>query len=454
MNEDILDFLKQLIAFKSVSSDKKQAESSRQTAEFIKSKLKDIGIQADIIENEKEGTNPLVFGKLGTDSDKKTILFYSHYDVQPAEISDGWDTDPFNMTEKNDGYVYGRGTDDDKGPIAATIFAIKELKKENEELPVNLRILYEGEEESSSGGFEETVLKNRDYFGKVDGIMILDTSWFTDEQPSLDYGFRGITYLGVEIEGPSSDQHSGMVGGTIREPLIDLIYLMSKFVDLNGKVLVDGFYDKVKPLTEEETKLYENLDFSLQEYKDSIGISKVLTEDSTQTLMNMWRNPCLSIHGVEGAFSGSGAKTVVPGKVIGKVSMRLVPDQVPDEITKLFTTHAKAEFKKLNSPNHLTITPLGSGDWWFGNVNNFLFKAGKIALNEYWEINPSFARSGGSIPIIPFMEKTFKAPAIGIGVGQPSDGAHGQNERIRITNLIGGKEVIKIMLKNVGEQVQ
>ena len=452
MNEDIIDFLTQLIAFKSVSSDKNQAEESKKTANYIKSALEKIGVQTKIVNNEKENTNPFVFGKLGEDSNKKTILFYSHYDVQPAEIEDGWDTDPFVLTNKDDGYVYGRGTDDDKGPIAATIFAVKELFKEDSELPVNLRILYEGEEESSSGGFEETVLKHKDFFGEVDGIMILDTSWFTDEQPSLDYGFRGITYLGVEIEGPSSDQHSGMVGGTIREPLIDLIYLMSKFVDLEGKVLVDGFYNDVKPLAEDEVKLYENLKFSLQEYKDSIGISQVLVENATQTLMNMWRNPCLSIHGIEGAFSGSGGKTVVPGKVIGKVSMRLVPDQKPDNITKLFTKFAEAEFKKLKSPNRITITPLGSGDWWLGDVNNFLFRAGTIALKQYWEIDPSFARSGGSIPIIPFLEKTFNAPAIGIGVGQPSDGAHGQNERIRIKNLVGGKEVIKLMLNTIADK--
>ncbi len=451
MDEPIIDFLRHLVAFKSVSSDRNQAENSRKTAEFIKGKLLDIGMQAEIIENEDKNKNPFVFGKMGEDPKKKTILFYSHYDVQPAEISDGWDTDPFVLTQKDDGYVYARGTDDDKGPIAVTIFALDELLKENPNLPVNIRILYEGEEESSSGGFEDTVLKNKDYIGNVDGIMILDTSWFTDEQPSLDYGFRGITYLGIEIEGPSSDQHSGMVGGTIREPLIDLVYLMSRFVDLEGRVLVKGFYDKVKPLTEDEAQLYENLEFSLQEYKDAIGISKVLKEDAKQTLMAMWRNPCLSIHGVEGAFSGSGGKTVVPGKVIGKVSMRLVPDQDPEEISQLFIKHVQTEFMKLNSPNKLTVSPLGNGEWWLGDVNNFLFKSGKKALQQYWKIEPSFARSGGSIPIIPFMEKTFNAPAIGVGIGQPSDGAHGQNERIRIKNLIGGKEVIKLMLQNIAE---
>ncbi len=453
MDDAIIDFLRQLIAFKSVSSDKNQANESRKTAEFIQVKLEEIGFHSKIVSNEEKDKNPLVFGKFGDDRNKKTILFYSHYDVQPAEIEDGWDTDPFVLTSKGDEYVYGRGTDDDKGPITATIFALSELLQENNDFPVNVRILYEGEEESSSGGFEETVLKNKDFFGQVDGIMILDTSWFTDGQPSLDYGFRGITYLAVEIEGPSSDQHSGMVGGVIREPLIDLIYLMSRFVDLNGKVLIDRFYDKVNPITNDEKELYKNLEFSLQEFKDTVGVSRLLNENATESLMNMWRNPCLSIHGIEGAFSASGAKTVVPGKVIGKVSMRLVPNQDPEEITDLFIQFTEKEFEKLDSPNKLSISPLGSGDWWFGDVNNFLFTAGKAALEEYWKISPSFARSGGSIPIIPFMEKTFNAPAIGVGIGQPSDGAHGQNERIRIKNLVGGKEVIKLTLKNISADV-
>ena len=284
MNEGILKFLTELIAFKSVSSDKNQAENSRKAAEFIKSYLEVLGTNVKLIENEVKGKNPLIFGKLGEDTAKKTILFYSHYDVQPAEKEDGWDTEPFELTEK-DGYLYGRGTDDDKGPIAATIYAIKELLDEDKDLPVNIRFLYEGEEESGSEGFEEAVTKNKDFFGHVDGILILDTSWFTDNHPSLDYGFRGISYLAVEITGPKQDQHSGMVGGTIQEPMTDLVFILSKLIDQTGKVLIKGFYDKVNPLTDEERILYENLEFSLDEYKQSLGVERVLVEDSIQTLM-------------------------------------------------------------------------------------------------------------------------------------------------------------------------
>jgi len=451
MNDTIKDFLKQLVAFESVSSDKSKAEISRKTAEFIKFNLETIGVHVQLIENEKEGNNPLIFGKLGENPRKKTMLFYSHYDVQPAKIEDGWDTDPFTLIEKEDGYLYGRGVNDDKGPIAATFFAIKELLEDNEVLPVNIRFLYEGEEESSSGGFEETVTKYKSFLGKIDGILVLDSSWFTDQKPSIDYGARGIAYMGIEISGPNQDQHSGLVGGSIREPMTDLIFLLSKLSDLKGKVLIEGFYDKVKLVTEEEKSLYDNLAFSLKEYKKSIGVDRVLIEDPVQTMMNMWRNPSITIHGIQGAFSEPGTKTVVPGTVIGKISMRLVPDQDPTEIADLFTHYVKKEFNKTNSPNKLKITAMGVGDWWYGNVENYIYKAGAAAIKEYWKIYPDFTRSGGSIPIIPFMEKALNAPAMILGVGQTSDGAHSQNEHLRLKNLIGGKEVIQIMLKNISK---
>ncbi|MFX0185321.1 MAG: M20/M25/M40 family metallo-hydrolase [Candidatus Hodarchaeota archaeon] len=454
MNNTIKEFLKQLVAFESVSSDKGKVESSRKAAEFIKANLEKIGVQIQLIENAKEGNNPIIFGKLGEDPEKKSVLFYSHYDVQPAKIEDGWDSDPFTLIEKEDGYLYGRGVNDDKGPIAATFFAIKELLENKETLPVNIRILYEGEEESSSEGFEETVTKHKDYFGKLDGIIVLDSSWFTDQRPSIDYGTRGIAYMAIEISGLSQDQHSGLVGGSIREPMTDLIYLFSKLLNLNGVVLIKGFYDKVKPVSEEEKLLYENLEFSLEEYKKSIGVDKVLAEDPIQTMMNMWRNPSLTIHGIQGAFSESGSKTVVPSRVIGKVSMRLVPDQESTEIEELFRNYVKKEFEKTDSPNKLKITTLGVGDWWYGNVKNNIYKAGTKAIKEYWKMDPDFTRSGGSIPIIPFMEKTLNAPAMILGVGQASDGAHSQNERLQLKNLIGGKEVIKLLLKNISKTIE
>ncbi|MHA2089691.1 MAG: M20/M25/M40 family metallo-hydrolase [Candidatus Kariarchaeaceae archaeon] len=446
MYDQLKQYLQELVGFDSISSDKSKASVSRETAEFIVTKLKGVGAEIKIIENEVKENNPLIFAKLGNDPDKKTILFYSHYDVQPAAKEDGWVTEPFKLVEK-DGYLYGRGASDDKGPIVATYYAVKELLDENN-LNVNVAFLYEGEEESSSGGFEETVSKHKDFFGKIDGILILDTGWFGETIPSMDYGFRGVTYMGIEITGPNQDVHSGH-GGTLNEPIEDLIYIMANLKDHSGKVLIDGFYNKVTPLTDDETKLYDNIEFDLPEFKTHYGVSKLTSEDPKELLMNMWRYPSLSLHGIEGAFSGPGAKTVIPGTVIGKVSMRLVPNQDPNEIADLFSSFVTKEFEKLNSGNRLSLKTIGTGDWWYGDFTNFLFTAGAKAIKEHWNIDPSYNRSGGSIPIVPYMEKLFGAPAMGLGIGQSTDGAHSQNEKIRIKNLVGGKEVIKKTLINL-----
>lgn len=450
MKDEMLQFLDDLIAMPSISAEPDRADDSRKTAEYIKNAYEDIGFEVSIVDNKVEGKNPLILGKLEADPDKKTILFYSHYDVQPAAIDDGWDTQPFEMTQKEDGYVYGRGTNDDKGPITATYFAIKQLQEDGE-LPVNVAILYEGEEESSSGGFEETVTANTGFYGDVDGIMVLDTSWFSDDRPSVDYGFRGISYMSINITGPKKDQHSGLVGGTIHEPMTDLVHILSNLISLDGEVLIDGFYDDVKPINDTEKELYEDIEYNIEDYKNYLGRDILLVDDTTKTLMNQWRNPCLSIHGIEGAFSGPGAKTVVPGTVKAKVSMRLVPDQDPDKIADLFTTYVNEMFEDMDSPNEMEVVTLGTGNWWYGNINNFLFESATTAIENYWEQTPNYARSGGSIPIIPFMEEVFDAPAIGLGVGQSSDGAHSQNERLRIKNLVGAKYVIAGTLELIGK---
>ncbi len=448
MTEEMIDFLAKLVAIPSISADREMAGESLKTANFIKDNLEKLGAEVKLVDNLMKDKNPLILARLGNDPAKKTIICYSHYDVQPASKDDGWDTEPFEMTVKDDGYMYGRGTNDDKGPITALYFALKELLEVGE-LPVNIGFLYEGEEESSSGGFEETVEANLDFYGDVDGIIVLDTSWFGTETPSMDYGFRGIVYVTIKITGPNADQHSGLVGGTIREPMTDLSYLFTKLIDLEGKILIDGFYDNVKEMSDAEAALYENVEFDMDAHKKFLGVDRMISDDPKKVLMNGWRNPCLSIHGVQGAFYGPGAKTVVPGTVIGKVSVRIVPDQQPAEIADKFVKYIQSEFDKLNSPNKLIVESIGEGDWWYGDVDNFLFKAGDRAILEYWKIKPSYARSGGSIPIIPFMEKIFKAPAIGLGVGQSTDGAHSQNERLRIKNLLGAKEVLKLMLQEI-----
>ena len=447
MSEEMKKYIKELIEFESISSDSSKKQESLKTADFVISKLKGLGAETRIIPNVIEGKNPLLFAKIGSNRNKKTVLFYSHYDIQPALKQDGWDTDPFKVVEKN-GYYYGRGVSDDKGPIVVAYQAIKELQKEGE-LPVNVCWLYEGEEESGSEGFEKTVKNEYSFFGKVDGLLIMDVVWFGEKIPSMAYGTRGLVYAFIEIKGPKKDQHSGY-GGSFREPMTDLVNILSNLVSLDGKILVDGIYDSVRPLTEDEEDFFANVEFSVEEYKKALGYETIWeTEDPKKILMNMWRYPSLTIHGIEGAFSGPGGKTVIPGKVIGKVSMRLVPDQNPGEIAKLFKTYITKEFEKLHSPNNISFTINATGDWWVGNPDNFLYKANAKAIEQYWKIKPSYTRHGGSIPIIPFMEKLFNASSIGVSTGQSTDGNHSQNEKIRIKNFEGSKEVIKLFLKEL-----
>ncbi|MHA2172869.1 MAG: M20/M25/M40 family metallo-hydrolase, partial [Candidatus Kariarchaeaceae archaeon] len=326
--EEHLDFLAEFVSLKSISSDPQYRQTSHDTASYLLQQILTLGADAEVI--LQDDANPAVIGKIGNEEDIKTILIYGHYDVQPASKEDGWDTDPFDLTEK-DGFLYGRGATDDKGPISSTLFAVKEMMEDGE-FPVNLRFIYEGMEESGSVGFEEIVAANLEFFGKVDGVVVIDNYWLGTERPCLTYGLRGMAYMGIEVSGPKQDLHSGVEGGTIREPMTDLINIMGKLQMIDGMPLIGHFGDNVRPMTPEENALYEDIDFDLDTYKENLGVTALNETDTKKLLMKKWRFPTFSFHGIEGAFSGPGGKTVIPQKVTAKVSMRLVPDQVPDEI--------------------------------------------------------------------------------------------------------------------------
>ena len=444
----VQEFLDEFVSLPSVSSDPTKKENCLNTAQFLANFLYSLGMEVKL-GNAVDGKNPIVMGRLGKEEDARTLVLYGHYDVQPAQFDDGWDTEPFHLTEK-DGYLYGRGATDCKGPTTTALFALKELMDEGD-LPVNIRVMYEGEEESGSAGFEETITANKDFFGKVDGIVIMDNYWLGEERACLSYGLRGLTYMAIKIKGPSSDQHSGSEGGVIREPMTDLIELLNSLVDGSGKAHIPGFYNTVREMTTEEEKLFDDIEFDVETHRKNLGVDRLLVENVKELLIKRWREPTLSIHGIEGAFSGPGGKTVIPRTVIGKVSMRLVPDQDPKGIADLFRSFVEAEFKKMDSPNHLAVETLSTGEWWVGDPSNYLFSAADEAIQEVWKHKPMYTREGGSIPIVPFLERTFEAPAMMLSIGQGTDGAHSQNEKIRILNLENGVRVLKKMLTKLGE---
>ncbi|NWJ00881.1 CNDP2 dipeptidase, partial [Crypturellus undulatus] len=387
---------------------------------------------------------PILLGKLGSDPCKKTVCVYGHLDVQPAALEDGWDSEPFTLVER-DGKLYGRGSTDDKGPVLAWLNVLEAYQKTNQEIPVNLKFCLEGMEESGSEGLDELIFAQRDTFFKdVDYICISDNYWLGKNKPCITYGLRGICYYFIEaikmnlnlcihfnqVECSDKDLHSGVYGGSVHEAMTDLIALMGSLVDKKGKILIPGVNEAVASLNNEELALYDKIDFDMEEYTKDIGVMKLLHDTKKDILMHRWRYPSLSLHGIEGAFSGSGVKTVIPRKVIGKFSIRLVPNMIPEEVTKHVEDYVSKKFAELQSPNKFRVYLSHGGKPWVSDFNHPHYMAGRRAMKTVFGVEPDLTREGGSIPVtITFQEATGKNVML-LPVGAADDGAHSQNEKL------------------------
>ena len=353
--QQLIGKLAAAVEIQSVSGDPSRRDQVIKMGEWLLSQLKDLGADGDKydlgmqdIDGKDIPLPPVIVGQYGKDPSKKTILTYGHYDVQPAQKSDGWDTEPFNLVyDDKTGRMYGRGSTDDKGPILGWLNVIAAHKALGLELPVNLKFCFEGMEESGSEGLEEFVVKNKDIlFKDVDAVCISDNYWLGTQKPCLTHGLRGICYFKLSISGPARDLHSGVFGGLVHEPMTDLMKIMSSLVGADGKITVPGIYEQVAPLTDEEQRTYDVMDFSINDVDSATGSSTTISDEKTEVLKARMRNPSLSLHGIEGAFAESGAKTVIPAKVVGKFSMRLVPNMDPQAVIKCVQAHVDAEFKK------------------------------------------------------------------------------------------------------------
>ncbi|KAL3920731.1 MAG: hypothetical protein SGARI_006871, partial [Bacillariaceae sp.] len=313
------------------------------------------------------------------------------------------------------------------------------------ELPINIKILFEGMEEFGSEGLFEFIAdaaKPGKFLEDVDFFCISDNYWISETKPCLTYGLRGLAYFEISVQGSDRDLHSGSLGGTVYEPTTDLIKVMGTLVDTDGTILVDGVMDSVKELTPEEEALYDNLTFDLEAYKGDSGVKgisdKLLHDDKKTLLMYRWRYPTLSLHGIEGAFSGKGAKTVIPAKVIGKFSMRLVPDQDPKEIEKLVQAYVNKEFAKLKSPNKMKVEMVHGSGGWLSDPKHPNFEAAARAIVKVYGSAPDYTREGGSIPITSALEKATGMNVLLLPIGACDDGAHSQNEKYNVKNLVNG----------------
>lgn len=415
-----------------------------------KVEYRDVGKQK-LEDNSEIPLPPVILAQLGHDPAKKTVCIYGHLDVQPAKVSDGWDTDPFVLTEK-DGKLFGRGSTDDKGPVLCVTNAIEAYQKIGLDVPINIKFVFEGMEESGSEGLDELMEKEKDGFLKdVDYVMISDNYWLGKTKPCITYGLRGICYFQMEVRCSCKDLHSGIFGGSVHEAMTDLIALMNCLVDVKGKLQIPGIYDNVKKVTPEEQALYKDIDFDMEDYRCDMKHSKLIHETKEDVLMHRWRFPSLSLHGIEGAFSDPGAKTVIPSRVVGKFSIRIVPDMEPAEVEKKVKEYIQKVHNERKSPNTVQVNMLHGGKPWVADFNHPQFVAGRKAIKKVHGVEPDLTREGGSIPVtLTFQETTGKNVML-LPVGSCDDGAHSQNEKLNKSNYLNGTKMIAAYFDEVSK---
>ncbi|XP_061450395.1 beta-Ala-His dipeptidase-like [Rhineura floridana] len=446
--------LREWVAIESDSSDLLKRQDVIKMMHLAEERIKQLGGTVELaelgVQELHNGSTvrlpPVILAGLEKDPEKPTVCFYGHLDVQPATLEDGWSTEPYNLTEIN-GSLYGRGTSDDKGQILAVLNAVEALQQY--ELPVNVKFLLEGMEEvGSTGLFKLVEERNSTFFSDVNYIVVTDSSWVSNK-PSITYGTRGNSYFFIEIECAKKDLHSGAFGGIIPEATSDLIFLLSTLVDSSGHILIPGIYDAVAPLMEKEKKLYEKIELDFEKKKAIFGIRNFTYNTKEEFLMRKSRYPSLSIHGIQGAFSAAGTKTVIPARVIGKFSIRLVPNMEPSVVIKQVTDHLNKKFAERNSPNSIGITCMFASKPWLSDTDEPLFLAGRKAIEKVFHTEADLTRIGGTIPIVShFQEVTGKSIML-LGIGGPDDAPHGQNEKINRYNFIEGTKLYAAFLQEL-----
>ncbi|KAJ7834379.1 hypothetical protein B0H14DRAFT_2798608 [Mycena olivaceomarginata] len=440
--------LAEAVAIPSISGDPAFRPHVLRMSDWVNAQLQAVGVttkQVDLGTHVMDGqTLPLpkaVLGRIGNDPAKKTVLIYGHFDVQPASKSDGWETEPFVLTEEKDGRLVGRGSSDDKGPVLGWIGVLQWHHETQTPLPVNLVFCFEGMEENGSEGLDELVEREKDgWFKGVDCMCISDNYWLNTRTPVLTYGLRGLVYFKINVSGPGRDLHSGVFGRTVHEPMTDLIALMGRLVTSAGDILVPGVDDMVSAADAEELALYEKLDYAVADVEAAAGGKIALSDDKVQVLMGRMRLPSLSLHGIEGAFAGPGAKTVIPAKVGGKFSIRLVPPQTP----------ASSEFAKLGSKNKLEVELLHDGKPWVADWRHWNYTAAMEATKQIYNKTPDLTREGGSIPVTLTFAETLGVNVLLLPMGRGDDGAHSTNEKLDKSNFIQGTKLLGSYLYEVG----
>jgi len=419
----------------SVSAKSEHKPDIERAARWVSDKLRDAGFKK--VEIVPTKMHPLVYAESLEVPGKPTILFYGHYDVQPAEPLDLWTSPAFEPTVRG-GNLFGRGTADDKGQVHIHMKALESLQKVNGKFPINVKVLIEGEEEVGSVSLWDYVQKNKEKL-KADALVVSDTSMLGKGVPSITYGLRGLNYYQIELTGPARDLHSGVYGGAVPNPLTILTELFAKLHDKNFRITVPGFYDDVAKIGGAERKALNSLPWKKKDFEKAVGAPGYVGEKGFTIVEQLWTRPTLELNGIWGGYTGEGAKTVIPSKAYAKFSTRLVPDQDPPKIAKLVEKH----IRKL-LPNTVTckFQVLSMGKPWAAPFHNPIFAKAQAALQKGFGKKAVFIREGGSIPFVTQMYDTFKVPCVLLGFGLPDENAHAPDEHIALENYFGGIKAI------------
>jgi acetylornithine deacetylase/succinyl-diaminopimelate desuccinylase-like protein len=434
IDDNIETFQKELfklLRIESVSTDSSKKDDVKHAAKFLAGHLKEIGLDEATL-HETEG-HPIITAKKVVDPDLPTVLIYGHYDVQPPDPEELWETPPFEPTVKN-GRVYARGSSDDKGQSFTHVKAVASYLQTGTKLPVNVTFILEGEEEIGSPNLIPFIEENKELLS-CDMVLISDTAMFGEDQPSITYGLRGLAYMEVHVTGPNRDLHSGVFGGAVDNPANVLADIISKLKDKNGVIQIDGFYDDVEEMTPEMRDAYSKLPHDDEAYKNDIGIKELHGEKGYSTLERSSARPTLDVNGIWGGYQKEGAKTVLPSKAGAKISMRLVPDQDPRSISKLFTDYVKSI-----APDSVTVEVKEHHGGYpvVIDLEFYGLKAAAQAFEDIYDKEALFSREGGSIPIVADFKKILGVNSILMGFGLTKDALHSPNESFSLKDFHRG----------------
>lgn len=439
-----LDELKDLLRIPSVSTLPEHKDDCRKAAESLTQRMKAMGLE-HVRLIEATG-HPLVYADWLHAAGKPTALVYGHYDVQPPDPLDEWVSPPFEPQERN-GNLYARGAVDDKGQVCAQLSALESLLKTTGALPINVRVLLEGEEEVGGEGIAEYVASKPAEL-KADFALVSDTDMFAPGLPTLCVGLRGMIYTEIDVRGAKIDLHSGMYGGAAPNPFVALAQIIAKLKDENGRILIRHFYDDVISPSDEELATWRKLPFDEEEYrKAEVGSRELVGEPGYSVIERTWARPTLDVHGMPGGFIGAGAKTVIPARAQAKVSMRLVPNMTPAKTFAQF----KSYVLEVAPPGvDVEVRLIHSGDACVVPVDNPYIQAATRALGEVWGKETVFIRSGGSVPIVGDFARHLGLPSVMMGFGLPDDQIHAPNEKFTLLNFKLGIESLIRFLEEAG----